>query len=165
MDFRFNTCVKRLIEIEGGYVDHPDDPGGQTKFGISQHAYTGLNIAAITRKEAKQIYHKDYWVACCCEDLLPGLDWMVFDTAVNQGVVTAAKILQSVLRVTEDGIIGPVTMNALNRIHATYDLAKIIDQYAAKRGVLYGSVQHFGTFGVGWMRRLMRVHREALEEM
>ena len=83
-----------IIKVEGGYVNDPDDPGGETKYGISKRAYPKLDIKNMTKDLAREIYKRDYWDACGCDDLPPGLDVAAFDAAVNMGRLTAIAILK-----------------------------------------------------------------------
>ena len=85
----FEEAVEKVLAHEGGFVDHPSDPGGATNFGISQRAYPDLDIKNLTREKAIEIYHRDYWVACGCHHLSDRLAYVVFDAAVNSGVARA----------------------------------------------------------------------------
>ena len=107
----FTRCIDVILAEEGGLSHHRRDPGGLTKFGISSRAYPQLDIARLTRDQAVSIYRADYWTPIRGDDLPPGLDLLVFDTAVNMGVITAAMLLQDALGVTMDGVIGPITLN------------------------------------------------------
>ena len=79
----FNRAVEHLLVEEGGYVNHPEDPGGETKFGISKRAYPSLNIKDLTVNEAKEIYKRDYWDHFPMDDLPDGVAFSLFDFAVN----------------------------------------------------------------------------------
>lgn len=127
---RFDECFKKVLNVEGGYSDHPSDKGGKTNYGITEAtlnaAYkTGLvkhnDIKKLTVDEAKTIYKANYWDKCKCDMLPVPLDYLVFDAAVNHGTGAAVKLLQkslnALLRYTElkvDGIIGPLTLRAIN---------------------------------------------------
>src|SRR5579862_3236474 len=108
----FETAVDFVLTAEGGLVDDPSDPGGVTKFGISQRAYPNLNIRELTIADAKALYRKDYWDRCSCDKLPAGIAFVVFDAAVNQGVSGSIRMLQRSLNVLEDGLIGPATLSA-----------------------------------------------------
>lgn len=110
----WETAIDFVLRMEGGAIaEHdPYDRGGLTKFGISQRAYPTMDIANITVDQAKEIYRRDYWQVCSCDDLPPGFAFAVFDTAVNMGVGTAKRMLQEALDVTVDGKIGPLTIAA-----------------------------------------------------
>lgn len=151
------TFQKRLSIIyrwEGVLTRDANDPGGLTKWGISQRAYPMLDIENLTRDEAEQIYRADYWNPCRCDELPAGLDLIVFDCAVNQGVRTATRCLQRALGVTDDGIIGPVTLAA---VRGRKDRLGLIKEVAARRGKKYGEAATFQHHGLGWMRRLIDV--------
>jgi lysozyme family protein len=92
MDADFERAFKFAISAEGGYVNDPDDPGGETKFGISKRAYPSVDIAALTAEQAKEIYRRDYWERAGCDALKWPLNILVFDAAVNQGVSFAREM-------------------------------------------------------------------------
>jgi lysozyme family protein len=93
MKDNWDKAIDFVISIEGGYVNDPKDPGGETKYGISKRAYPDVDIANLTAAEARQIYKRDYWDKCSCDDLPDGRDILVFDTAVNMGVGVAMNFL------------------------------------------------------------------------
>src|SRR5262245_1898784 len=112
--------IVKLIGSEGGYSDHPADNGGKTKYGITQKTLDQWrkthpghpSVAQLNRSEAEQIYKAWYWDRCKCDRLPAGLDYLVFDAAVNSGPEQAAKWLQRAVDVTADGVIGPKTIAA-----------------------------------------------------
>lgn len=112
MEADFKDAVEFVLEQEGGYTLDPNDPGGETNYGISRKAYPALDIKNLTREGAIEIYHRDYWKPCKCDDLPRHFAFIVFDTAVNQGPRVAIRLLQIALGVTVDGIIGPKTLAA-----------------------------------------------------
>ena len=152
----FHRCIDRILAEEGGLSNHAADPGGLTQYGISQRSYPTLDIAALTLDDAKALYRRDYW-NCLHGDQLPsGLDVLLLDCAINQGPVTAIKLLQRALRIREDGIIGPETLNA-----AAAAMPGLLDTFAAERALRYELNPNEATFGRGWYRRLLRMHRHA----
>ena len=153
----FETAFAFVIEKEGGEVNDPRDNGGHTKYGISQKEYPDLDISALTVEQAKEIYRSDYWLRAGCDGLPEGLGIAVFDSAVNQGVGKAIKLLQRSLRVAEDGAIGPMTLAAMKRA----DPNQLIENYCTERALHYASLDDFPTFGRGWLRRLFHVARIA----
>jgi len=159
METNFKKAVAAVLEHEGGYVDDPQDPGGETKYGISKRSYPQEHIKKLTKKRAREIYYSDYWQACSCDDLPGGVDILVFDTAVNQGPSVARRLLQRACGVTVDGIIGPVTLDAIRDMPAP----ALLSEYAARRAVRYGSLDTFRRFGLGWMRRLMDIYQRSLK--
>ncbi len=150
---RFEWCVARVVDIEGGLSNDPADPGGLTKFGISQRAYPLLDIANLTREEAINIYRIDYWERSGAARMPQPLDFYLFDCAVNQGVGKAPRLLQQAIGVDIDGFIGPETMGAIDRLGAAEAGAK----FMARRALHYMSLGTFPTFGRGWLKRLFLV--------
>jgi lysozyme family protein len=121
----FITCFEKLIENEGGYVNHPNDRGGETKYGISKQSYPELDIENISIDDAKLIYFNDFWNKNACSSLPPPINGKVFDLSANLGAKTAAALLQRALRavgrnVKEDGIIGPQTIQAATQHEYQY---------------------------------------------
>lgn len=110
--WNWEDCLAHTKISEGGYVNDPVDPGGETKYGISKRSYPHLDIKALTWKQAADIYRRDYWDAVSGDDLPSGLDLVAFDAAVNSGVSRGAKWLQRALGVKQDGRIGPQTIKA-----------------------------------------------------
>lgn len=94
MEQNFEKAFKFLMKWEGGYVNNPQDPGGETKYGISKKSYPDIDIPNLTIEQAKKLYHEDYWRGAGCEMISSPLDIIVFDTAVNCGVRRALYILQ-----------------------------------------------------------------------
>ncbi len=108
----FNRCISLILAEEGGLSNHRQDPGGLTKYGISQRSYPTLNIAALTLSEAQALYRRDYWNPIHGDELPSGLDLLMLDCAINQGVVTAIQLLQQAIRIQDDGLLGPKTLAA-----------------------------------------------------
>ena len=148
-------------KIEGGYVNDPRDPGGETNFGISNRAYPRENIRALTREKAVAIYKRDYWDKPGCEDLPPKLAVALFDCAVNQGANVAPALLQRALGVKADGIIGPVTIKAAH--DADQDDALI--QFLGWRLRRYAFTGGSATYMRGWSNRVLELHRFALTDL
>lgn len=147
--------IPLVIKMEGGdeVVDHPSDPGGITKYGISLKAYPALGrqgIIDLTLEQATAIYKRDYWDKCRCGELPPPVALLVFDCAVNQGYGRAVRLLQSAVGVKSDGVLGSTTLEAVNR----RSHIKTIIEFSAQRAVRYGLLDTFKTFGLGWMRRM-----------
>ena len=152
----FQHCINLILAEEGGLSNHPADPGGLTQYGISKRSYPQLDIAGLTLADAQAIYHRDYWQPIHGDQLPPGLDLLMLDCAVNQGPVTAIKLLQRALRIHDDGLIGPETLNA-----AAAAMPGLLDAFAAERALRYELNPNEATFGRGWYRRLLRMHRHA----
>lgn len=152
----FDQAFDCVIGAEGGYVNDPRDPGGETKYGISKRAYPNEDIRNLTLDRARQIYWRDYWGACKCDSIPAPLNLYVFDAAVNQGVSAAIRALQGVLGLAQDGIIGPQTIAA-----ASVAGSEKTALYLADRAIRYAKTANFDTYGRGWMKRLFMLAREA----
>ncbi len=163
---RFEQAVEIVLQHEGGFVHHPQDPGGATKFGITRETLSRVrgrpvtieDVRALTRAEAVAVYRGLYWDAVRAEDLPPGLDLAVFDLAVNSGPARAARMLQTVLGVAADGIVGPVTLNAAWQS----DPAETIRRLTRARLGFLGRLATWPAFGRGWRRRILAVEQGAL---
>lgn len=168
MSRAFAYCAQRVLEEEGGEVDHPKDPGGHTNLGITQatlnHARNVIHglparVGELTRSDALTIYEALYWRPVRGDDLPLGLALIVFDAAVNQGVGDATRFLQLAVRTAADGIFGPATLAAVSRAKP----GATINEVAARRMFDYMQLDHLqSAFGLGWSRRLMRIHDMAL---
>jgi lysozyme family protein len=169
MQGNFDACLKEALKHEGGYVDHPKDPGGATNLGVTKQAWedyvghevTKDDIKALTPDVVKPFYLKRYWNVCRCDDLPSGVDYVVFDIAVNSGPGRAAKFLQSAVGATADGRIGPVTLASVD--NSALSTRELIDIICNRRQKFWESLPTFGTFGRGWTRRGEEVRKKALE--
>lgn len=156
-----------ILKHEGGYVNDPNDPGGATKYGIANRAHPvdrdgdgdvdAEDAKLVTVEEAREIYTKKYYLAARCEQLPVGLDLSVFDMAVNAGTKTACKLLQRVVGVPDDGIIGPQTLKAVRE----YD-GEIVTAYAAARINYYRKLKGWVHFGSAWAYRTAVTCNEAM---
>lgn len=153
----FPRAVAIILRHEGGHVLDPADPGGETKYGISQRAYPDIKIATLTEDVAKGIYKRDYWTPLRCGEMPWPVAICVFDAGVNQGVGRAARFLQEAVRVPADGRIGPVTLAAVQR----RDPIPLAQEIQAARILHYASLPGWGRFGRGWARRAMDVMVQA----
>lgn len=166
MTDHFPRCLAEILKHEGGYVDHPRDPGGATNLGVTMgtlaewkgRPVTKAEVKALTPATVAPIYRQRYWQAASCDKLPAGLDLMIFDLAVNSGVGRATKYLQRAAGVAEDGHIGPKTLAAVNAIGAKVMIGKV----SGLRDCFYRGLSTFPTFGKGWMRRLTDVTSQAL---
>jgi len=146
MSFDFALAV--ILKHEGGYVNHPSDPGGETNFGISKRAYPSLNIKTLTKEQAGEIYRRDYWAPINGDSLPLMLSIFAFDTAVNMGVSRAAHMLQEAAGVTQDGVIGPKTLKACQKAPQA-----VLERMATLRIIRYTQLDKFDVFGRGWISR------------
>lgn len=146
----FDQAFDKLIGHEGGYVNDPRDPGGETKYGISKRAYPNVDIKNLTLDQAKQIYKRDYWDKCHGDNLPDNMRFGMFDVAVNSGITTAVKLLQRAVGTKDDGIWGPKTAAAVNAIDP-----QILDKrFNGYRLRFYTSLKTFDHFGKGWVNRV-----------
>lgn len=146
----FLKAFSALIDNEGGYVNDPNDRGGETKFGISKKQYPELNIKDLTLDKAKDIYYTDYWLRAHCNEMHYALAFEVFDAAVNHGQTKAIMLLQEALDVADDGKIGPVTRAKL----ASMNLNDLLLRYSAYRLKFFTKLTTWDHHGRGWARRI-----------
>ena len=146
----FDQAFSVLMRHEGGLVDDPNDPGGLTKYGISQRAYPALDIRALTLDQAAAIYRRDYWGPAGCEAVPDALREDLFDMAVNSGIQAAAKCLQRAVGETEDGSIGPATLQAIQLM----PVARLLARFAGERLNFLTGLPAWEHFGKGWARRI-----------
>jgi lysozyme family protein len=169
MKENFELCLKKMLAHEGGYIDHPKDPGGRTNHGVTQRVWeewigrpsNEKEMRALTPLMVTPLYKRKYWDAVRADDLVAGVDYCVFDVAVNSGSGRAIKFLQSCVGVTVDGGFGTVTMAAVKK--SEEDPVRLIELYCAKRLEFLQSLKTFETFGKGWSRRVAEVKDEALK--
>ena len=165
MKENFQECLEHILLSEGGYVNHPADPGGMTNLGVTKRVWeewvgrpvTEQEMKGLTHDDVAPLYKKRYWDAVHGDALPSGVDLCVFDCAVNAGVARAARFLQRAAKVDQDGVIGPGTLKAVQEASA----ASLIRDFCAQRELHYKSLQTFPTFGKGWMARLDRVEDES----
>ena len=161
-DAAFLSAVRWVIDIAEGGSSRVSDQGGLTRFGISQRAHPDLDIENLTRAQAEDIYRRDYWDAMHCEQLPPMLALVVFDAAVNQGRVQAAKLLQRALRVREDGIVGAETIQAARMFRPWGELVAVFLELRLRTYEELGRdyPRHAGSL-YGWRMRCFRLALEA----
>ena len=165
----FEQCMGWLLEHEGGYVNHPNDPGGETNLGVTRavyEQYAGRQVMdgemeGLTHDDVYPIYKENYWDRVRGDDLPSGVDWAVFDWGVNSGTSRAAKALQRIIGVEQDGGIGPMTLQAVASVEPT----EIIEQMHHMRDSFYRSLSTFDTFGRGWIRRNDETKEQALNDL
>mgnify|MGYP001328601528 CR=1 FL=1 len=153
----FDRAFQITVGVEGGYVNDPADPGGETKFGISHRSYPDIGIKALTLDQAKDIYRRDYWQAASCDSMPERIGHLVFDCAVHHGVKTAIKLLQRALKVADDGEFGPITRGTLT----ARDTNETADLLMTHRLFFMASCPAYSTYRVGWVKRCFRVSRES----
>lgn len=159
----FADALARVLIHEGGYVNHPADPGGATNRGVIQRVYDGYrkrnglatrSVHLITDAEVSDIYRRQYWDAVKGDQLPAGVSYVVFDGAVNSGPVQSIKWLQRALGVVDDGVIGNVTLAAVDA-HPDHDA--LIAEICDRRLKFLKALRHWPTFGRGWTSRVFGV--------
>lgn len=166
----FDAALKVVLHHEGGFVDHPKDPGGRTNMGITQATLARVrqddwpvdhlpaDVRDLSRADAEVIYRHEYWTAINGDELPEGVALILFDCAVNQSVHRAITILQAALGVEPDGVFGSKT----RRVLAMRNPADLIREIAARRAWAYMKLDSIDdTFGLGWARRLFDVYDHA----
>lgn len=157
----FDTAFHKLLGHEGAYANHPNDPGGETMWGVTKrvaqaNGYMG-EMRDLSVDTAKAIYRKDYWNPVQAEKLPSVLRYAVFDAAVNSGVAQSAKWLQRAVGVTADGVIGNQTLAAVSNHDPDVILRKIL----AERLQFMTDLNTWASFGRGWARRIASLMRES----
>lgn len=154
-----------MLKSEGGFVNHKDDPGGMTNLGVTKRVWeqwvgresNEKEMRSLTPAMVEPLYKRKYWDACKCDDLPEGLDYLVFDFAVNAGPGRSIKTLQTAVGTTPDGIIGPKTLAAVRAI----DPHELIEKFSVAKTEFYESLPTFPTFGRGWLNRVADVKVKA----
>lgn len=150
----FDEAFHHLLGHEGGYVNHPDDPGGETNWGVTKvvaraHGYQGL-MKDMPVDVAKAIYKKSYWTPVRADELPPAIRYAVFDAAVNSGVGTSVRWLQQSVGATPDGVLGPKTLAAINEVNPDGLLRKML----GRRLRAMTDMKGWPSFSAGWARRV-----------
>lgn len=161
----WDKCFEMVLKHEGGYVNHPKDPGGRTNLGVTQRAweeYVGRSVdetemRALTPEIVKPFYKSRYWDRIKGDDLPSGVDYAAYDLAVNSGVGRAAKYLQSIAGVPSDGVIGPKSIAAIKDCPAD----EMVDAMCDMRLEFLKKLPTWDTFGKGWGRRVAEVEEKA----
>ncbi len=149
---------------EGGLTNDQKDPGGLTNFGISKRAYPDEDIVGMTRDRAAAIYLRDYWIPSGGDEWPSGLDMMVFDEAVNAGVGRSAILLQELVGVDADGMIGPKTLAAVNAaISDGGGTARVLGDLAQAQREYYTTRPGFFRYSHNWLNRVSARLQAALE--
>ena len=161
MKENYDAALEAVLHHEGGFVNHPSDPGGMTNLGCTKkvweewcgHEVDEKNMRELTKSDVAPLYKQKYWDKVKGDDLPSGVDYVVFDCAINSGPGRAAKFLQEVVGATQDGAIGPGTLKAVSGVPAT----DIIEKYSAARLAFLKALPTWETFGKGWGRRVEEV--------
>jgi lysozyme family protein len=165
MKDNFESALEAVLHHEGGFVNHPADPGGMTNLGVTKkvweewvgHEVDEKTMRGLTPEIVGPMYKAKYWDKVKGDELPSGVDYAVFDAAVNSGPGRAAKWLQGCVGVEPDGGIGPKTLAAVSAINA----AELVEDYAKRRLSFLMDLPHWDTFGKGWGRRVAAVQTVA----
>ena len=163
----YQKCLDMILHHEGGYVNHPKDPGGETNLGVTKRVYEEWggtkDMKDLEVEDVDPIYRKNYWDRIRADELPSGLDLCVFDFGVNAGTGRSAKYLQTLIGTTADGGIGPNTLSKLADYVDENGIENTIKNFQAERQSYYESLSTFETFGRGWTRRVEETTESALE--
>tara|TARA_Y100001973_G_C5198492_1_gene335930 strand:- start:2092 stop:2616 length:525 start_codon:yes stop_codon:yes gene_type:complete len=169
MKRNFDVALEHVLKHEGGFVDHPKDPGGMTNLGVTRatlEQYRGRHVTeeemrGLTPEDVGPLYKTEYWDRMHLDSpaVASGLDYFLFDFAVNSGTGRSAKYIQRIAGATADGAIGPKSLQAIGSLDA---LDAIEELYGARQR-FYERLKTFETFGKGWTRRNAEVRKFALE--
>lgn len=167
MKDNFDAALKAILHHEGGYVFHKLDPGGMTNLGVTKrvweewvgHEVDEKTMRNLTPEIVGPMYKVKYWDKIKGDELPTGVDYVVFDAAVNSGPGRAAKWLQACVGVDPDGGIGPKTLAAVN----AFDANQLIEDYAKRRLSFLMDLKTWDTFGKGWGRRVAEVQKTGLD--
>ena len=165
MKRNFKNALKRVLVHEGGWADHPKDPGGATMKGVTLAVYRRFfgedkgkeALRDITDDELETIYRAGYWDKCRCDDLPKGIDYAVFDAAVNSGPGRSAKWLQGAVGAKQDGAIGDRTLARV----AEQEPVPVVDSMCDRRLAFLRGLDTWSTFGGGWGKRVEGVRAAA----
>ncbi len=163
MSDKFNQFINRVLSHEGGYVNHPKDPGGETNWGVTKRTAmaNGFNgsMRAMTREQAIGIYRKAFWERYHADQMPEAVAFQFFDACVNHGYGNAARMLQRAAGVPDDGIIGEISLKAINSLPEN----DLLLRFNAERLVFYTKLGTFTSFGKGWVRRVAQnlIHASA----
>ena len=167
MKVNYDKCLETILHHEGGYVNHPKDPGGETNLGVTKRVYQEhggtKDMKDLLVEDVAPIYKKGYWDKMKCDDIPSGLDLCLFDFGVNAGPGRAAKFLQQMIGTTVDGGIGPNTLAKLEEYIRENGEHEAVNKYQEMRQKYYEQLSTFATFGRGWTRRVEETTKLALD--
>ena len=167
MQANYEKCLEAILHHEGGYVNHPKDPGGETNLGVTKRVYQEWggtkDMKDLLVEDVAPIYKKNYWHKIKGDSLPGGLDLCVFDFGVNAGPGRAAKYLQTQIGTMADGGIGPNTLAKLDEYLKSVSIQDAVKEYQNTRLDYYKQLSTFQTFGRGWTRRVEETTQMALK--
>lgn len=167
MNQNWQKALEAVLHHEGGFVNHPSDPGGMTNLGCTKatweewtgHPCDEKTMRNLTSADVEPLYKRRYWDKVRGEDLPAGIDYFCFDTAINSGPGRAVKLLQGCVGVEADGALGPKSLTAVKAANQK----QLIEAYATARLDFLRSLPTWGVFGKGWERRVNEVKQTALK--
>jgi lysozyme family protein len=165
MKDNWDNAFRLMLQSEGGFVNHPSDPGGMTNLGVTKSTWESwvgrevdeAEMRGLTADQVEPLYKERYFDAVRGDELPMGLDYLMFDFAVNAGAGRAIKTLQTSVGVTPDGGFGPITMKAVEAV----DPVELIERFSQAKENFYRSLTTFSTFGKGWLNRVADVKVKA----
>lgn len=160
MSTKFYKFIERILGHEGGYVNDPADPGGETKWGISKRSYPLVDIKSLSRNDAISIYLKDFWNPLKADRLHDGVAFQLLDSAVNSGISQSIRFLQRAIGVADDGHWGPMSQAASEKM----DEADQILGFNAERIEFMTKLKNWKNHGAGWMRRIAQNLRYGMQD-
>ena len=164
MQGNFKECLELVLKAEGGWVNHPSDPGGETNLGVTKRVWEEWvghpveSLKNLTKDQVAPLYEQRYWRPCYGEVLPRGLDLIVFSMGVNAGPGRSVKLLQSAIGCLSDGVLGPKTRGVIRDSNT----ATLITKFSEARREYYKSLKTFPIFGKGWLARVDKEESEAL---
>jgi lysozyme family protein len=164
MQGNFKECLELVLKAEGGWVNHPSDPGGETNLGVTKRVWEEWvghpveSLKKLTKDEVAPLYEQKYWRPCYGEILPRGLDFVVFSMGVNAGPGRSVKLLQQSIGCVPDGVIGPTTRGLIS----TSNTATLIAKFSETRREYYRALKNFPIFGRGWVNRCDKEEQKAL---
>ena len=167
MKDNWKRSFELMLQSEGGFVNNPSDPGGMTNLGVTKATWENwigrqsdeAEMRGLTPDKVEPMYRKKYWDAVRGDEVKLGLDYLLFDFAVNAGAGRAIKTLQTAIGVPADGGFGPITMASMK----SYEPVKLIERFSQAKEDFYRSLNTFDVFGKGWLNRVAKVKAEALK--
>lgn len=171
MKENFDRAFVETLKHEGGFVNHPKDPGGMTNLGVTKRVwedYTGrkaseADMRALTPEKVKPLYRERYWNRVRGDDLPSGVDFAMYDFAVNSGPSRAIRTAQKIIGAKQDGMMGPQTLAKIEAYCEQYDAETFVITYQDERLLFLRSLSTFQTFGKGWSRRVTEVEHQGIE--
>jgi len=155
-----------MLQSEGGFVNHPSDPGGMTNLGVTKATWENwvgrasdeAEMRGLTPEKVEPLYKERYWMAVRGDELKVGIDYLVFDMAVNAGPNRSIRLLQTAIGVPSDGGFGPITMASMK----SFEPVKLINNFSNEKVSFYKSLPTFSTFGKGWLNRVEKTKANAI---